>query len=103
MEGLRTARAEDRPCELVGYHAPRPSRTQGHHRSPVYLQNRLYGRIMDGTLLWACGTCHDNIHEWLGYLLGESRQPSPEPGYKAKAEAQRTFDWYTAEKAALGR
>ncbi len=58
----REARAADRPCELVRYHQPRPSRTQGHHRHPVYLQNRVWGRIRDNELLWVCGTCHDNIH-----------------------------------------
>lgn len=89
-----TATAEARPCELYAYHSPRPSRTQGHHRHPVYLQNRVYGKIVDPELLWVCGTCHDNIHEWLGFLLGESRRPIPEPGTKAKAEAQRSFEWY---------
>jgi hypothetical protein len=28
-------------------------------------------------MLWVCGLCHDGIHEWIGYLLGESRKPNP--------------------------
>ncbi len=88
------AMASERPCELYAYHAPMPSRTEGHHRHPVFLQNRVYGLIRDAELLWVCGLCHDNIHEWLGWLLGESRRPNPEPGRKAKAEARRTMDWY---------
>lgn len=97
---LREARASDRPCQLYSYHAPTPARTQGHHRYPVYLQNRVYGQIQNGELLWCCGTCHDNIHEWLGWLLKETREPSPHPGRLAKAEAKRTYDWYVAAMAA---
>lgn len=96
MTELATATAADRPCQLYVFHSPKPSRTQGHHRHPVYLQNRLFGRIVDNDLLWCCGLCHDNIHEWLGWLLGESRKPNPEPGWKAKAEARRTYEWYLA-------
>lgn len=96
----REARFIDKPCQLYGYHAPQPSRTQGHHRHPVYLQNRVYGHVQDPELIFVCGTCHDNVHEWIGWLLGESRRPSPEPGRFAKAEAQRTVDWYRAEMAA---
>jgi hypothetical protein len=101
MAEIRTATAAEKPCELYAYHAPTPSRTQGHHIRPVYLQNRVYGKIIDGTLLWVCGNCHDNIHEWLGYLLGESRRPNPEPGRLAKAQARWTYDWYVAEEALL--
>ena len=100
QEPIRTARADDRPCELVGYHAPRPSRTQGHHRNPVFLQNEVWGGIRNNDLLWLCGTCHDNVHEWLSFLLGRARKPVPEPGYKAKREAERTLAWYDAAKAA---
>lgn len=94
----RTATAEEHPCELYTYHAPTPSRTQFHHSKPVYLQNRLYGRIVYPADFWVCGTCHDNLHEWIGYLLGESRKPNPEPGWKAKQAAQATVDWYNNEK-----
>ena len=95
---VRTARSDDRPCELHRFHAPTPSRTQGHHRHPVFLQNRVYGRIRDPELLWVCGTCHDNVHEWLAWLLSEARRPSPEPGRLAKAEAQRSYEWYLQAK-----
>jgi hypothetical protein len=96
---IRTAKAAERPCELYEYHAPRPSRTQGHHRHPVYLQNRVYGRIRDPELAWLCGTCHDAVHDWLSYLLGEARKPNPVPGRKARAEAQRTYEWWLSVQA----
>jgi len=89
-----TAMAVNRPCQLHKYHSPKPSRTEGHHRHPVYLQNQVYGHIKDPELLWVCGTCHDNIHEWLGWLLKESREPNPHPGTYAKKEAQLSFDWF---------
>lgn len=91
------AQSANRPCQLHGYHAPRPSRTQGHHRHPVYLQNQVYENIRDPELLWVCGTCHDNIHEWLSYLLGEAREPHPHPGRLAKDEAQYSYDWFLEE------
>ena len=91
----RTARAADKPCQLHRHHSPRVVRTQGHHRRPVYLQNQVYGRIQDPELLWLCGSCHDAVHEWLSWLLGEARKPDPEPGRLAKAEAQAAFDWFT--------
>lgn len=94
----RTAEAAERPCELYRHHAPEPVQTEGHHVKPVFLQNRVYGRIQDGTLKWLCGNCHASVHRWLGFLLGEQRRPNPEPGWKAKAEAQRTFDWYISAK-----
>ena len=99
MTELRTATAAERPCELYSYHAPAVVRTQGHHINPVYLQNRVYGRIQNPELKWLCGSCHDATHEWIGFLLGESRRPNPEPGRLAKAEAQRSVDWYRSEQA----
>lgn len=96
----RTAPAADRPCQLYAHtDPPIPARTQGHHRHPVYLQNRVYGQIRDPELMWLCGTCHDNVHEVIGWLLGETRKPSPMPGRKAFTEARRTVDWYWAEEA----
>lgn len=95
----RTASAADQPCQAYKYHAPIPVRTQFHHTKPVYLQNRLYGKIIYGPELWVCGTCHDSIHEWLGWLLGESRRPNPEPGYKIKYLAEETYSWYMGELA----
>lgn len=72
----------------------RPSRTQGHHRRPVYLQNRKYGRIVHPELIWLCGTCHDNVHDWLSWLLGEARQSDPIPPPRAIREAEETYEWY---------
>lgn len=95
-----TALAALRPCQLYAYHQPRPTRTQGHHRYPVYLQNRVFGRIALPELLWLCGTCHDSVHDWISWLLGEARKPDPEPGRLAKTEARRTVDWYLQEMAA---
>lgn len=99
VEQPREARAADQPCELYAYHAPKAVRTQGHHTRPVYLQRRLWGEVRDDTVTYLCGSCHDAVHEWIGWLLGESRRPDPEPGWKAKAEAQRTVDWYLAATA----
>lgn len=83
------------PCEMyVDHGSARPSITQGHHAKPVYLQNRLYGRIIDGTLIWLCGTCHDNVHSWIYFLLGERREPNPHPPARAKQWAQKCVDWY---------
>jgi hypothetical protein len=96
---VRTARAAEKPCELYRHHSPRVVRTQGHHRKPVYLQNKVFGRIQDPELLWVCGSCHDAIHEWLSWLLDEARKPSPEPGRLAKAEAQATYDWFVKASA----
>ncbi len=90
----KTATATAKPCQLYTYHVPRVVRTQGHHRHPVYLQNRVYGQIRDPELLWVRGNCHDAIHEYLGWLLGETRQPDPMPGLYVLREAERSMDWY---------
>lgn len=97
-----TAQAAEKPCEMYRYHRPRPTRTQGHHRHPVYLQNRVYGKIQDSELLWVCGSCHDSIHDWLYWLMGERRKPHPDPGWRIKAEAERSYDWFLAATAAEG-
>jgi hypothetical protein len=94
----RTAFAATHPCELVGYHAPAVIITEYHHTKPVYLQNRLYGQILHGPDLWVCSNCHEAIHAWLYWLLGERHEP-PHIGRNAKAEAERTFAWYQAEQA----
>ena len=90
----RSATATSRPCELYAYHAPIVTRTQGHHIFPVYLQNKAYGRIVHGDLIWLCGNCHDATHEWLSWLLKEAREPSPTPPPRARALAQSAFEWY---------
>lgn len=90
--------ARDHACQLVSYHAPEPIITEYHHTKPVYLQNRLYGRILYGADLWLCSNCHESVHAWLYWLLGERKEP-PRIGRAAKAEAERTFAWYTAEHA----
>lgn len=101
MTEPRTAQADDHPCELYAHtSAPIPSRTQHHHRRPVYLQERLYdGQVRYPADLWLCGLCHDSTHDVLGWLLGESRKPSPMPGRKTVAEAKRTYDWYLKASA----
>jgi hypothetical protein len=92
---VRTATAETHPCQLYAHSgSPHPTRTQGHHRHPVYLQNRVYGKIQDTELLWVCGLCHDSIHDWVSWLLGEAREPNPKPGRKTIEEAERTVAWY---------
>lgn len=95
MPELRTAQASEKPCQLYAHTGtPRPSRTQGHHRHPIYLQNRVYGRIRDPELLFLCGLCHDSVHDVISWMLGEARQPNPMPGRKAVDEARRTVAWY---------
>ncbi len=96
MTQLRSASAAERPCELYGYHAPTVVITEGHHRHPVYIQNRVYGRIQDSELLWLCSSCHESVHAWLYWLMGERREPNPHPPPRAKAEAKRALDWYAA-------
>lgn len=91
----KTAPAAVRPCQLYAHSGyPKPTRTQGHHPHPIYLQMRVYGEIRDKELKWFCGLCHDSVHDWISFLLGEARKPDPEPGYRAKAEAQAAYDWY---------
>lgn len=98
-DDLRTAPAADKPCELYADHGSAlPAVTQGHHIYPVYLQNRKYGGIRHGDLIWLCGTCHDNTHAWLYHLMGERRLPNPEPPRRSKALAQRAYDWYISEE-----
>lgn len=97
----RTAQFTEHPCELVTYHAPQPVMTEFHHTKPVFLQNRLYGRIIYGADLWVCSNCHDAIHAWLYYLLGERKQPTY-IGRNAKAEAERTHAWFLEECRRLG-
>ncbi len=90
----------EKPCVLHKYHAPEPVMTEGHHIHPVFLQNRLYGKIQDNILKYLCSNCHDAVHAWLYWLLGERREP-PKVGRFAKEEAQRTYDWFIAERDKL--
>lgn len=100
MTELMAAPASLWPCAMYRDHgSAAPSVTQGHHVRPVYLQNRKYGRIQDNTLLYLCGTCHDNTHAWLYWLMRERTKPNPEPPARAKALAQGAYDWYTKESS----
>lgn len=91
----RTAPAHEHPCELYAHtRPPIPIRTQYHHSRPVYLQNRVFGRIIYGPDLWVCGLCHDALHETIDWLLGEGRKPNPMPGRKTLATATRTVEWF---------
>ena len=96
-EELRTAQFREHPCTLVAYHAPTPVMTEYHHTRPVFLQDRLYGRIVYGPDKWVCSNCHDAIHAWLYHLLGMWERPTY-MGRAARLEAERTFEWYRAEK-----
>lgn len=91
----------DHNCELVQYHAPEPSVVEYHHTKPVFLQNRLYGNIQYGPDLWLCANCHDSVHEWIYWLIG-MRNNMPHVGRAAKAEAERTVEWYRSERQRLG-
>lgn len=91
----RQASANLQPCELYLDHgSSRPVITQGHHVFPVYLQNRVYGHIRDGKLAYLCGTCHDSVHAWLYYLLGERKVPLSTVPNRAKAMAEVAAAWY---------
>lgn len=91
----------EKTCELVSYHAPIPVMTEFHHTKPVFLQNRLYGKIVFPADKWLCSNCHDAVHAWLYFLLGERKQP-PNIGRAAKAEAEATFNWFKTECERLG-
>lgn len=92
----RTAQFTEHPCELVKYHAPTPVMTEFHHRKPVFLQNKLYGKIVYGADLWVCSNCHDAIHAWLYFMLGMWKEPT-HIGRAAKAEAVNAYEWFTSE------
>jgi hypothetical protein len=98
MAELRTAPAGMLPCELYAHHAtPRPSRTQGHHRFPEYLQRRVHdGKAPEQDLLWLCGLCHDSVHDVIAWLLGEGRRPDPMPPRRTQAEARTAVERYRA-------
>jgi hypothetical protein len=91
--------AYDRSCELVSYHAPAPVVTEHHHRRPIYLQLHLWGAVRYPADLWVCSNCHEAIHAWAYWLLGERKQP-PRIGRAAKAEAESMVAWYEGELAA---
>lgn len=93
-ETIRTAPADQKPCEIRSNHGFPILVTQGHHRRPVFLQNRIYGKIVDTELMWLCGSDHDNVHAWLYHLLAERSKPTVDPGRFIRAEAQATYAWY---------
>lgn len=90
-----TASARDKPCEVHGYHWPPPIETEGHHIYPVYLQNRVFGKIELPNLIWVCDTGHKNIHALLSWGLGERRnQPSGRGTRLERAIVKAAYDWY---------
>lgn len=98
VELAREAQASDQPCRLHRYHSPVLVRTQGHHMFPLYLQRRVYdGEIRIHDILWLCGTGHDSIHAWLGWLLGESYKPDQRVGYETMDIVEAVVKWYRAE------
>lgn len=98
----RTAFAPEQPCTLVSYHAPQPVMTEFHHSKPIFLQKRLWGEVRFGPDTWLCSSCHDAVHAWIYWLLGEWGKP-PYMGRAAKAEAERTFGWYLAERESMSQ
>lgn len=90
-----TASAADLPCALYKDHgSATPVITQGHHIYPVYLQNRKYGKIVDPSLMYLCGNCHDSIHTWLYWLMDERKMPTAPVPPRAKQQAQVAYDWF---------
>lgn len=100
-EQTRTAFATTQPCVLVATHVPTPLMTEYHHTKPVYLQNRLYGHVQFGPDLWVCSNCHDSIHAWIYYLMGEHQRPPGSTHTAAYRAARATVDWFNAEKARI--
>lgn len=79
-----------------------PSFTQLHHLRPEFLQKALWGEVRDQARAPLCGTCHDNLHGWLYWLLGRWPRPQLLPPPRARAAAQAAFDWYTDAARAEG-
>ncbi len=100
IEKPKTAFFYEHICSLVSYHAPRPVISEHHHRKPAFLQKRVYGKVLYDADMWLCSNCHEAVHAWLYYILGERDYPLG-IGRLAKAEAERTFDWYSREKIRL--
>lgn len=94
-----TAQAGQYPCQMYKDHGSAfPSITDRHHVKPEFLQRRLYnGATPHQELIYLCGTCHDNLHNWLYFLLGEWREPIPHPPLRARQWAQKAYDWYVNE------
>lgn len=102
-EITRSMSAAEQPCAMYLDHgSATPSITQGHHRHPQYLQKRVYGGVVkDLELLWLCGGCHDSVHAWLYWLVGERAEPAAMPPPRAKKEAETANEWYVAALAAV--
>lgn len=98
---MEKAFATDKPCALVGYHAPLPVMTEHHHSKPSYLQTRLYGKVVYAADIYYCSNCHDAVHAWTYWLMGERQMPM-NMGRNAKAAGQAIYDWFNAEKTRLG-
>lgn len=95
----QTASSQQRPCEVHGYHWPPIVETEGHHTYPVYLQNRVYGKIVHPHLTWICDNGHKTVHAWLSYLLGERKYAPHRRGTKKEMVlVQEAFDWYKENK-----
>lgn len=96
----KTAPAAQKPCSMYRDHGSSyPVRTQGHHRYPQYLQKRLWGAVHNQELIWLCGTCHDSLHAWLDWLLGEAYKPDPVPPPRLRNEAEFVFHWFEGAQA----
>lgn len=100
VEHARTAQFTEHPCSLVAYHAPTPVMTEYHHTKPVFLQERLYPRVLFKADKWVCSNCHDAIHAWLYWLLGMRAKPTY-MGRAARIEAEATYAWYLSEQERL--
>lgn len=95
MTGPLQAQAASKPCTLYSDHgSARYCVTEGHHLFPEYLQKRVYGQTVLKNTVWLCSNCHENVHAWLYFLLGERQRPAPEPPIRAKRLAIQAYDWY---------
>lgn len=95
-----SADGSERPCRFHKYHWPPVLETELHHLKPVYLQNRVHGKIVDPTTAPACPTGHSNFHAWISYLLGERRRRPWRLGTRVEMKhAREVVDWYLAATA----
>lgn len=86
----------DHSCALYKWHNPQPVMVGYCYQKPVFLQKKLYDKVLYGPSVWFCGNCHDAVLAWLYHLLGIREEP-PVIGSKAKREAEKTYDWYVSE------
>lgn len=72
------------PCRCVARHNPLPVEVELHHLIPQWMQQRVWGRVRDQTLIPVCPTTHMNIHA----LINATLHGVPPPHASAYTRAQ---------------